>query len=279
MRLERSCDARAQGDWLVSEEPAFGVARLRARLQRAAHARHRHDTYTVALTESGVQEFGYRGSVHRSLPGQIVLLHPDEAHDGRAGTAAGFAYRTLYVEPSLLLDALHAIAPRAAALPFVADPVRSDPALASGLATAFDGPMELLRAHELALAVALAVARLDGRASDAGTLALDDAALDRVREHLARHCQRVVRADELEALSGLSRFVLCAQFKQRFGTTPYRYLLMRRLERVRARLRQGEPLAAVAADAGFADQAHMTRLFKAAVGFTPGQYAALHAGH
>jgi len=279
MRLERSCDATAPGDWLVSEEPAFGVARLRARLQRAAHARHRHDTYTVALTESGVQEFGYRGSLHRSLPGQIVLLHPDEAHDGRAGTAAGFGYRTLYVEPSLLLDALHALAPRVATLPFVANPVRSDSELAAALATAFDGPMEPLRAHELALAVAHAVVRADGRAPDAGKWALDDTALERVREHLEQHCQRVVRADELEALSGLSRFVLCAQFRQRFGTTPYRYLLMRRLERVRAGLRRGEPLAAVAADTGFADQAHMTRLFKAAVGFTPSLYAALHAAH
>jgi AraC-like DNA-binding protein len=35
----------------------------------------------------------------------------------------------------------------------------------------------------------------------------------------------------------------------------------------------------VAADSGFADQAHMARLFKAAVGFAPGQTAALHAAH
>ena len=91
MRLERSCDDAARTDWLLSESPRHGVARLRARLQREAHATHRHDTYTVALTEAGVQEFDYRGTVHRSLPGQIVLLHPDEPHNGRAGTAAGFA--------------------------------------------------------------------------------------------------------------------------------------------------------------------------------------------
>ena len=276
MCLERSCDAAA-ADWLVSEEPAFGVARLRARLQRTAYARHRHDTYTVAWTESGVQEFGYRGGVHRSLPGQVVLLHPDEAHDGRPGTTAGFGYRTLYVEPSLLLDALRAIEPHARELPFVADPVHDDAVLAAALATAFDGPMEPLRAHELVLAVARAL--VHQRASGAGERVVDEVALQRVREHLAQHSDRVVRADELEALSGLSRFALCAQFRQRFGTTPYRYLLMRRLDGVRARLRRGEPLAAAAADSGFADQAHMTRLFKAAVGFTPSQYAALHAAH
>jgi AraC-like DNA-binding protein len=277
MRLERSCGAAPRSDWLVSEPAAFGVARLRARLQREAYAPHRHDTYTVALTEHGVQQFDYRGAVHRSLAGQIVLLHPDEPHDGRAGTPAGFGYRTLYLEPALLLDAMRAIDAQAGALPFIADPVFDDAALAAALSAAFDGPMEPLRAHGLALAVAQAVASVCRHTSGGRRSLLAELPLQRVRDYLAAHCERVVHAGELEAISGLSRFVLCAQFKQRFGTTPYRYLLMRRLDAVRARLQRGDPLASVAAASGFADQAHMTRLFKAAVGLTPRQFAHLHA--
>ena len=55
-------------------------------------------------------------------------------------------------------------------------------------------------------------------------------------------------------------------------TCPYRYLLLRRLDRVRAALDGGGGLASIAAATGFADQAHMTRLFKAAYGLTPAQY-------
>ena len=66
------------------------------------------------------------------------------------------------------------------------------------------------------------------------------------------------------------------QFRRCFGTTPYRYLLMRRLDAVRLRLPRGERLSQVALDCGFADQAHMTRVFKAAVGLTPRQFASLH---
>jgi len=78
MRLERSCAAAECGDWLRNEAPAAGVARLRAGLRRQAYATHRHDTYTVALTEAGVQEFDYRGTVHRSLPGSLRVAHDDQ---------------------------------------------------------------------------------------------------------------------------------------------------------------------------------------------------------
>ena len=275
MRLERSCDPRRGSDWLVTEAPVHGVARLRARLQREAYSTHRHDTYTVALTECGVQEFDYRGGVHRSQAGQVVLLHPDEPHNGRAGTPQGFGYRTLYVEPALLFDAVQAIDRRARALPFVPQPVRDDADLAAVLIGAFDGAIEPLRAQAIVWSVARALwraARCDGGAPRA----TDAMALRRAREYLDVHCARVVRAGELEAISGLSRFELCTQFKRRFGTTPYRYLLMRRLDAVRARLQRGDRLSEVAFDCGFADQPHLTRVFKAAVGLTPRQFALLH---
>jgi transcriptional regulator GlxA family with amidase domain len=38
-------------------------------------------------------------------------------------------------------------------------------------------------------------------------------------------------------------------------------------------LRAGLPIALVAAEAGFYDQAHLTRHFKRIVGLTPGRYA------
>jgi AraC-like DNA-binding protein len=68
------------------------------------------------------------------------------------------------------------------------------------------------------------------------------------------------------------------QFRIMFGTSPYRYLLMRRLEFARERILRERPLAAVACDAGFADQAHFTRAFKSAFGLTPARYRALRKG-
>src|SRR5438132_330458 len=91
-------------DW-VSQDPAIsGVARVRAELRRQAHGRHSHDTYTVSLTDWGVQEFAYRGAVLRAVSGQISILHPGEAHDGRPGSGEGFGYRSLHIDPSVIQD-------------------------------------------------------------------------------------------------------------------------------------------------------------------------------
>jgi AraC-like DNA-binding protein len=52
---------------------------------------------------------------------------------------------------------------------------------------------------------------------------------------------------------------------------------MRRLNVARGWLRDARPLAETALKAGFADQAHFTRTFKAAFGLTPGRYVKLSA--
>ena len=44
-----------------------------------------------AITIAGVQAFRYRGAGRQSLPGEVFVLHPDETHDGRAGTQPAFA--------------------------------------------------------------------------------------------------------------------------------------------------------------------------------------------
>jgi AraC-like DNA-binding protein len=79
-------------------------------------------------------------------------------------------------------------------------------------------------------------------------------------------------------VTGLTRYELARQFRIALGTSPHRYQVMRRLEYARAAIHHARPLAAVASEAGFADQAHFTRAFTAAFGLTPGRYRALRAG-
>jgi len=87
-----------------------------------------------------------------------------------------------------------------------------------------------------------------------------------------------VHSTELESISGLSRYDLARQFRVTLGTSPHRYLLMRRLDFARQRIGRARRLVDVACDAGFADQAHFTRMFKAAFGLTPTRYRALRVG-
>ena len=113
--LVHSCDG---GDWVCTSELGEGIELLRAWFGGRAFTKHCHDTYAIGVTETGVQTFDYRGRVERSIPGQVMVLHPDEMHDGRAGTEVGFGYRIVYVEPARIAAAQQWI--RSAAL----DPVR-----------------------------------------------------------------------------------------------------------------------------------------------------------
>jgi hypothetical protein len=98
-----------------------------------------------------VQTFDYRGSLERSLPGQVTVLHPDERHDGRAGTDSGFGYRIVYVAPAQIGAALCDIIDHPTPLPFVREPVTLSPRLASAVTDAFASGLQPLARDGLVL--------------------------------------------------------------------------------------------------------------------------------
>ena len=273
--LERSCGAQ-RSDWIHSRDLSDGVQLLQAWFAGHGFDTHRHDTYAIGLTDVGVQAFDYRGVAETSTPGKVVVLHPDETHDGRAGSSDGFGYRIVYVAPARIHDAARAIRGRPCALPFVREPVTANETLASTIEGAFRLESEPLAIDGLILS--LAEALLDADPSCGGgamPIHRDDSAVARARQFLDAETTRVIRSSELEEVTGLTRYDLARQFRSAFGTSPYRYSLMRRLDSARAQLRRNRSLADVALAAGFADQAHLSRMFKHAFGVTPARYRAL----
>jgi AraC-like DNA-binding protein len=94
-----------------------------------------------------------------------------------------------------------------------------------------------------------------------------------VRDYLTTHVREQTPASMLEQIAGTDRFTIARHFRRAFGTSPDRYRTMRRLALARTAIEGGLPLARAAADAGFADQSHMTRQFKKTYGLTPGRWA------
>ncbi len=276
--LERSC-ARTTTSWIESTAPADGVELFRAWFAGEAYQTHRHGTYAIGVTDGGTQVFDYRGAVRTSTPGEVVVLYPDEPHDGRAGTDEGFGYRIVYVEPSRLTEALRVLRGRPYPLPFVRDPVSRNARLARAIDEAFRAPLDSLAIDSAVVGLAEGLMAGEGRAAERPVLArhVDVRVVERARQFLDAERTRAVRSAELEAITSLTRYDLARQFRIMFGTSPYRYLLMRRLELARERIHRQRPLVEVACDAGFADQAHFTRAFRAAFGITPGRYRALRA--
>jgi AraC-like DNA-binding protein len=269
-RLERSGRPRLNSIRFAAGAPGLECAEVY--LSTCAFEPHGHDTYAIGITTAGVQTFHYRGARRVCLPGQLHILHPDETHDGAAGTDEGFGYRILYLAPELVRDALGG-----RALPFVADPVQKPTQatrLLVSLLTEIDGPVNELARVEIAVTIADALATLSGR-TDRRRATIDVRAVELARDYLAAHAHEQTPASTLEQITGADRFTLARHFRRAFGTSPDRYRTMRRLALARRAIESGQPLAQVAARTGFADQSHMTRQFKGTYGLTPGRWAAM----
>jgi len=270
-RLERSCKRR---DSIRFGASAPGLERAEVYLSTCAFEPHRHDTYAIGVTTAGIQTFRYRGTRRVCLPGQLHILHPDETHDGAAGTEDGFGYRILYIAPELVRDALDGCA-----LPFVADPVQKPTptiGLVASLLADIDEPISDLARVEIAATLADILRALSGR-PDHCPITIDIRAVELARDYLAAHAREQTPASRLEQITGTDRFTLARHFRRAFGTSPDRYRVMRRLELVRTAIESGLPLAQAAAHAGFADQSHMTRQFKRTYGLTPARWTTVTA--
>jgi AraC-like DNA-binding protein len=252
---------------------APGVERLQARLRGQGFAPHRHDTYAIGVTLSGVQTFSYRGAKHVCLPGQWHILHPDELHDGVPGTDDGFSYRIVYVDPALVFESL------GGALPFVADPIVRGSRMPRSLLRflqRMDDDVDDLTVADVVTVIADTLSRHGDRPVPRARV--DRAAVTRVRDSIADDPTRAYRAEDVERVAGLDRWATARQFRAAFGTSPSRFRRMRQLERARGLILRGVSLAEAAHAAGFADQAHFTRAFKEAYGLTPAVWAAATCG-
>ena len=255
-----------------------GVEAIHARFYGHAYDMHRHDEWLVGVTHHGVQDFYCRGARQISTTGRVILIEPQEAHDGQAGHAAGFSYSMLYLPRPWLRAALG----QDGADPGFHASLCDDPVLAGAIRRACavfdDAPARLTRDAALDAVLAGLRPHLE-RPSTQAEHGRDLAVARRARERLHAALAEEIGADDLAQAAGAAdRFQLARAFRAAFGTAPHAYLVQLRLMRARSLLASGEAPAAAAASCGFSDQSHLGRWFRRAYGTTPAAYRSLCTG-
>jgi AraC-like DNA-binding protein len=159
-------------------------------------------------------------------------------------------------------------------------PLDSTPRIRASVAALLDG--QLTRALESKIALATTVhdklqalaAWLEGRASVQRRLT--PAALRAGRAAMRVCAAPALPMDRLADEQHVSRRQLERDFRQWISTSPRHLARVARLQAVSRRAHTGASLADIAADVGFADQAHMSHVVRELTGLTPRRF--LRAG-
>jgi AraC-like DNA-binding protein len=254
-----------------------GVDLLRADASTHRYARHSHEGYALGVVEAGAHAFAARGAVWTATPGRVVIVNPDIAHDGGpAARDGGYSYRMIYVDGAVLAAAVEEAEGRRVATPYFPHSVVSDATLAerlSQLHRVLERPEARLERETLLITALVELFHRHGKAAPQSNLrARTPRPVALALDYLAENFSEDISLAELAALAGVGRFHLLRAFRRRLGLPPHLYQTQLRLRHAKRLMLAGQPAAVAAAAAGFADQSHLIRKFKAAYGVTPGQY-------
>lgn len=96
---------------------------------------------------------------------------------------------------------------------------------------------------------------------------------ERVIEYIESQLSEPLSLDELADHAGVSRALFAREFTSRFGCSPHRFVIRRRIERAKSLLAQGHRnLADIAYEVGFSGHSHFSTTFRAYEGCTPKTY-------
>ncbi len=229
----------------------------------------------MAVVERGAARFELDATQQRAAQGELFVLEPEAVHTGMAAVPEGWAYKVLYIEPRLVheWDDRDDAPPRAARWVVFRDVALRAALERAHAALVTEPPGDIAIEEAVLQAVAALRPHLRPGSPNRTRDRAEHAAVRRARAHLRERWNQRVTLAELSNVAGLSRFELVRRFREQNGVAPHAFQTNLRVQEARRLLAAGAPPAIVAADCGFADQPHLNRVFKRAVGVSPGRYA------
>ncbi len=102
---------------------------------------------------------------------------------------------------------------------------------------------------------------------------LPQSQLERVIDYMKANLTQDLSILDLATLTGMSESHFSRGFKQSVGIAPYQYLIRQRVERAKHLLKQqAVSISDIALDCGFANQTHLSKVFRQMTGMTPKAY-------
>ncbi len=251
--------------------PHNSINLIEADYRKFAFNRHYHLDFHIGLITSGVQRFCHKGTHHNVGHGELVIMQPDEVHDGHSLRDSGYQVRVFSIQPDWFADNLE--------MKRSSNPISFDSLIVSDK----DLFLSLTQLHHKLMQTDLSqlakdclpyegLSKLVQRYSytkEKMATPLGSQSLGTIKEYMLANIDQPVHLKQLAKLCDLTPITLLRNFKARTGMTPYAWLFRLRLEQGMKLMKVGLSGTEVAQRVGFYDQAHFTKAFKHAYGIPP----------
>lgn len=244
--------------------------------RKVCYAKHAHDTFSIGAINGGRSTY-LNGTDRQHIgTGALVVINPEDVHACNPIDDAPWSYLMLYVDVSWLTALQHEFGTsQRKGFGRFSTTMTIRPDLHAGLNRLYrilsDEGADILQ-KESAARIFFGEVQLALGETEPVSVRTSNPKLARAAEFIRQNFKRSVKLDEICVAADLSPSYLIRAFKQRYGMTPHAYLVNCRIEYSRSEFKQGRAIADVAAEAGFADQAHLQRAFRQFTAATPSQY-------
>lgn len=225
-------------------------------------AAHSHDYYVIGKICEGKRELNLNGSSLMIAQNDVILFNPGDVH------SCSQAYESLLSDDSLTLSMRF----------FDGATLRFPDASDESVIKYFERTLYLLdeeRIDEAADELVKIGGLLELKTSSSCEESTHDQLAAKLFANIKGHLAEPVMVCKFAASEGVSPYTLIRAYKRKFSITPVQHVLSLKFEATRELLAKGARASDVAMEIGFADQSHLTRIFKQRLGITPAAYRSM----
>ena len=273
----------------ISNRSGAAICRMfrsAAQPRKAGYRLHRHAFAELSLILEGEGLYAYGGAVHPIRPGDVFLFAANGQHCITDIGPGGMVLLNLHVSPRFLWVGDDPAASRLTAAFSCVPDNRMDAcsplceSVRTGLLAVREEFAKAERDYELAVRARLMLVLLEILRAfpqqEKSACRVSSDSLRRVEcaiEYMDAHFSEPLTLAAIAAQAGVTREYFSTLFHTCYGISPWEYLILRRIECAKERLRTtDDTVLAVALFSGFNNTANFNRLFRNYTGVTPRQY-------
>lgn len=248
---------------------------------------HHHDFYEIYYFFSGNVSYSIEGQSYQLIPGDVLLMAPEELHQPLVQPGQSYERYVLWVDRQYLAQLSQPAVELAACFqpenPRRRRVLRVDWSESAQLRLVMQqllltaGETDAYARMEQQALLTQLLARLN-RLCEAAPVVEPNAQLTammtQVVHYIDAHLTEPVTLEELAAHFYLSKYHLLREFQKCFGTTIHKYIQKRRLMQAKMLLNQDMKPSALYMQCGFRDYTTFYRAFVGEYGLSPREYQA-----